>query len=65
MGFFARLLTWIVVLLASTLYVYAAPCTLRQLNPSVTVCTPGTNALVQSPVHVVAGSTDTNPVTAM
>ena len=44
---------------------YAAPCTLNQTNPSVTVCTPAPNALVQSLVHVVAGSTDTHPVTTM
>jgi phospholipase C len=43
----------------------AAPCTLNQQNPSVTVCTPTPNALVQSMVHVVAGSTDSNPVTSM
>ena len=42
-----------------------APCTLNQTNPSVTVCTPAPNALVQSLVHVVAGSTDSNPVTTM
>jgi phospholipase C len=43
----------------------AAPCTLNQTNPSVTVCAPAPNALVQSLVHVVAGSTDLNQVTAM
>src|SRR6266699_323873 len=43
----------------------AALCTLNQTNPSVTVCTPTPNALVQSLVHVVAGSTDTHPVTTM
>jgi len=42
-----------------------APCTLNQTNPSVTVCAPALNALVQSLVHVVAGSTDSNQVTAM
>src|SRR6266852_7029552 len=42
-----------------------APCTLNQTNPSLTVCTPAPNALVQSLVHVVAGSTDSNPVTTM
>src|SRR5207245_5732994 len=42
-----------------------APCTLNQTSPSVTVCTPAPNALVQSLVHVVAGSTDSNPVTTM
>jgi phospholipase C len=42
-----------------------ALCPLSQVNPSVTVCTPTPNALVQSMVHVVAGSTDSRPVTAM
>src|SRR5579884_1765264 len=41
-----------------------AMCTLRTLNPSVTICTP-TGGNVPSPVHVVAGSTDSNPVSAM
>src|SRR5437867_7547407 len=43
----------------------AALCPLSQVNPSVTVCTPAPNALVQSMVHLVAGSTDSNPVTSM
>ena len=43
----------------------AALCPLSQVNPSVTVCTPAANALVQSMVHLVAGSTDSNPVTSM
>jgi hypothetical protein len=43
----------------------AAPCSLSQSNPSVTVCTPTPNALVQSQVNVIAGSTDSNSVTAM
>ena len=43
----------------------AAPCPLNQTNPSVTVCTPAPNALVVSMVHVVAGTTDSNPVTSM
>ena len=43
----------------------AAPCPLSSTSPSVTVCTPTPNALVQSAVHVVAGSTDSNPVVAM
>jgi len=62
--FFARLLTCIVALMAAV-SAYGASCALSQQNQSVTVCTPGANALVQSPVHVVAGSTDTNAVTAM
>ncbi len=43
----------------------SAQCPLSQTNPSVTVCTPSPSALVQSMVHVVAGSTDSNPVVAM
>jgi phospholipase C len=43
----------------------AAPCTLSTTNPSVTVCTPAPNALVQSPVPVVAGTTDSNTVTTV
>lgn len=44
----------------------SAQCTLRTTNPSVTVCTPAVNAVVPiSPVHVVAGSIDSYPVTAM
>jgi len=31
-------------------------CTLKSTQPSVTICTPGNNASVSSPVHVVAGS---------
>jgi len=42
-----------------------SPCTLSTTNPSVTVCTPSPNALVQTPVHVVAGTTDSNTVTAV
>ena len=42
-----------------------ALCPLSQVNPSVTVCTPALNALVQSMVHVVAGTTDSNTVTTM
>ena len=43
----------------------AAPCPLSSTNPSVTVCTPTPNALVQSQVNVVAGSTDSNTVSTM
>lgn len=43
----------------------SALCTLSTTNPSVTVCTPTPNALAQSPVNVVAGSTDSNTVVAM
>src|SRR5579863_7730468 len=43
----------------------SAPCPLSTTNPSVTVCTPTPNALVQSAVNVVAGTTDTHTVTAV
>ena len=41
------------------------PCTLSTTNPSVTICTPADSATVTSPVNVVAGTTDSNTVTAM
>lgn len=41
------------------------PCTLNMANPSVTICAPANNATVTSPVNVVAGTTDSNKVTAM
>ncbi|HWR35801.1 MAG TPA: alkaline phosphatase family protein [Clostridia bacterium] len=43
----------------------SAPCTLSAVNPSLTICTPANNATVTSPVHVVAGTTDSNSVTLM
>ena len=43
----------------------SAQCTLNTANPSVTICTPANNSTVSSPVHVVAGTTDSNTVTAM
>jgi phospholipase C len=58
----------IYVLLATSTVISASaavPCPLSQTNPSVTVCTPTPNALVQSQVNVIAGSTDSNTVTAM
>jgi len=51
--------------LVSSKALAAAPCTLSTTNPSVTVCTPSPNALVQSPVHVTAGTTDSHTVTAV
>ena len=48
-----------------SVHAWAAPCTLSTTSPSVTVCTPTANALVQSPVHVVAGTTDSHTVTAV
>lgn len=42
-----------------------AQCTLSTTNPSVTICTPANNATVTSPVHVVAGTTDSSTVKLM
>ncbi len=39
-----------------------APCALNPASPSVTICTPASNATVTSPVNVVAGTTDSRPV---
>lgn len=55
----------LVIVLFSALGYASAPCPLNPTNPSVTVCTPALNDLVQSPVHVVAGTTDSNLVTTM
>lgn len=64
--FFIRLMTYVLLSTATVTSAWAAvPCPLSQTNPSVTVCTPSPNALVQSQVNVVAGSTDSNKVTAM
>ncbi len=58
--------SFVALVIASALPAHAAaPCTLSTANPSVTVCTPSLNALVQSPVHVVAGTTDSNTVTTV
>lgn len=58
------LIVFSLAMLSSAAYA-AAPCTLNTANPSVTVCTPAPNSLVQSPVHVVAGTTDSNAVTTI
>ncbi|MCU1272559.1 MAG: hypothetical protein JWN74_3853 [Acidobacteriaceae bacterium] len=55
----------LLILLFSVFGYASAPCPLSQTNPSVTVCTPAPFDKVQSPVHVVAGTTDSNPVTTM
>lgn len=41
------------------------PCTLNTANPSVTICAPADGATVESPVNIVAGTTDSNKVTTM
>jgi hypothetical protein len=43
----------------------AAPCALNPVNRTVTICSPADGATVQSPVNVVAGTTDTTPVKLM
>jgi len=56
----------VAILIPASQIAYAAsPCALKTTSPSVTVCTPAPNALVQSPVHVVAGTTDTYTVTTV
>ena len=57
-------MVWFSVLVSALGYA-SAPCPLNPTSPSVTVCTPAANDLVQSPVHVVAGTTDSNTVTTM
>src|SRR6266576_1751171 len=41
------------------------PCKLSALNQSITICTPGGGVKVSSPVHLVAGTTGSNPVQTM
>src|SRR6266550_5239066 len=38
------------------------PCKLSALNQSITICTPSGGVKVSSPVHLVAGTTDSSPV---
>jgi len=38
------------------------PCTMNPDNQTVTICTPANGAVVASPVHIVADTTDSNPV---
>jgi phospholipase C len=41
------------------------PCALSTTNRSITVCTPPGGVAVSSPVHLVAGFTDSSPVTSI
>ena len=41
------------------------PCALKSTNRTVTICTPGAAATVSSPVHLVAGVRDSNPLTSI
>src|SRR5207253_83127 len=51
-------------LLSSIVYCAAVSgaCTLSTVSPSVTICTPAANSTVSSPVHIVAGTTDSKTV---
>ena len=42
-----------------------AQCALNTADPSVTICTPSDGATVNSPLHLVAGTTSSSPVTAI
>ena len=53
----------LVILLAST--AWAAPCPLKATNPSITICSPASNAVVSSSVAIAAGSTDSAGAIAM
>lgn len=41
------------------------PCALNPQNQTVTICTPGAGETVSSPVHLVAGATDSTPIRSM
>ncbi len=41
------------------------PCPLNQTSPSVTICTPANNSTLDSPVHLVAGTTSSTSVTSI
>jgi len=58
-------LVFYVVLLAGSRASAAVSCPPGPIDPSVTVCLPVENGIVPSPAHVVASTTDSNPVTAL
>jgi len=63
---FSRVIPAALFVLSFSVLGYAsAPCPLNPTNPSVTICTLTPNALVQSPLHITAGTTDSNPVTTI
>src|SRR5438105_7863654 len=59
-----RHLCRLLFLLASIVYCagVSGACTLSTVSPSVTICTPTANSTVSSPVHIVAGTTDSKTV---
>src|SRR6266850_6935479 len=62
--FFVRLFPALLIA-AAVSSASAAPCPQSTVDPSVTICTPANNATVTSPVRVVAGTNDSQPVTLM
>jgi phospholipase C len=61
-----RLTLWILVSLPTLgVSASAATCTPGPIDPSVTVCLPTNNAIVATPTHVVASTTDSHTVTAL
>jgi phospholipase C len=50
------------ILLASASNFAAAQCSLNPQNQTVTICSPAPNSTVNSPVNVVAGTTDSNSI---
>jgi len=57
--------TALIVLSSFVLTAAGQTCTPGSVNRSVTVCTPTRNAIVPTPTHVVASTTDSNTVTTM
>jgi hypothetical protein len=45
-----------------TKFFLQSPCALNPVSPSVTICTPLANAVVESPLQITAGTTNLNPV---
>ncbi|HEY0565017.1 MAG TPA: alkaline phosphatase family protein [Terriglobales bacterium] len=60
-----RLSVLIALVLGGSSFAFSQ-CTLKTTSPSVTICQPAASATVTSPVHIIAGTTDTaHKVTAM
>jgi phospholipase C len=55
----------IAVLFGLTLCPRVQACTMSTVNPSVTICTPSNRGIVDAPMHVVAGTTDSHAVKTM
>ena len=63
--------SWVVTVVMLTVSLAAGtikitpPCALNSTNRTVTICTPGSSATVSVPVHIVAGTRDSSPVTSI